>query len=497
MPDLDATTLAAVAATLDESLPDGRHWRILELLDVVGVADALQLQAALTLSRDQFALAMQRMAAAAPGVPPLTFQPRDKVVRPGRRGTPPTIYCLGPTGAALLRRRGHRHAQPCALDAAADISHALAVLDLRLLAQTAGLAVLTEKRLPPGDATPFLRPDNLVTLPGGTVVIFETEQLLTAQHIARAVTSLQHKVRFFQTPADDQPSPHVRVLFNLPPGKDFERTLKVWQQAARVVAQRHGGTLPFQLYAMPLEAFNAAPDWEEPPQSHRWTELTPPLAPTDAAAPLAPPAETRLAPALPKPLRTYTSHESALILQALWLSFQESGSAPHRARQQPDGGLFEVAGIIYAAARGSHLTPLERAAYPHAALYLLRQYLRLEPALYKLLQAEIPRGAQAIRWNSIAIAHRMQVVSGKFLKYHGFGDDNALLVRALSADWALPEPQHFQVRVTLREPEALMLDDGLVPDRALVQVAEAALGWVLTALFAHSEALDLPRAPFW
>lgn len=500
MRDLDSTTVAAVQATLDELLPDQRYVHILELLAVVGCADALQLQSATGLSRDKLALAMQRMSEATPGLPPLFFHPRDKVSQPGKRGAPAKIYCLGETGAAVLRAAGQTEAHPCGLDEDVDITHALATLEVHLLAQSANLPVRTEKRLPAGEVVPYLRPDNLVTLADGTQALFETEQLLTAQHVARAIESLQNKWRFFKPTAGKQVSSMIRVVFNLPNGKDYQRTLKVWQYALRVVTQRYGGKLPFRLLAMPLADFKAAPDWTEPPQAQRWTDLTPaqteqPMLPAEKRSA----ASTQLAPKLPSSLRRYSTHESALVLNALWLAFCEGTAVPttNAKAQQPDPALFEVAGIIYAAAHDKHLTSLERAGFPHAALYLLKQYFRLRPTLFELLKEEIVRGAQAVRWNSIAITHRMQIVCEKFLRYHGFSDSGPLLVRALSADWMANEPQHFKVRVDIREPEILLVGDGVVPNRSMVTAAEAALSWLLTALFTYAEDLDLPRPPFW
>ena len=270
--------------------------------------------------------------------------------------------------------------------------------------------------------------------------------------------------------------------------------------ALRVVTQRYGGKLPFRLLAMPLADFKAAPDWTEPPQAQRWTDLTPTQTePLALPANKKPSSSTQLAPKLPSSLRRYSTHESALVLNALWLAFCEGTTIPttNTKTQQPDPALFEVAGIIYAAAHDKHLTPLERAGFPHAALYLLKQYFRLRPALFELLKKEIYRGAQAVRWNSIAITHRMQIVCEKFLRYHGFSDSGPLLVRALSADWMANEPQHFKVRVDIREPEILLVGDGVVANRSMVTAAEAALSWLLTALFTYAEDLDLPRPPFW
>ena len=63
---LDSTTVKAVQATLEEVFPDGRHWPILELLAVVGCADALQLRQVTDLSRDQLAWTLDKMVR--PGV---------------------------------------------------------------------------------------------------------------------------------------------------------------------------------------------------------------------------------------------------------------------------------------------------------------------------------------------------------------------------------------------------------------------------------------------
>lgn len=519
---LDTTTVAAVQATLDEMFPDGRHWAILELLTTVGCADGLQLQQATGLSRDELALALKKMPEAIPGLPPLFFQPREKIMRPGKRGAPPAVYCLGETGAALLRVHGHPDAHPCRLDEIVDVAHALAVLDVRLLAQRAQLPVLTEKRLPSGKSDSYLRPDNCVTLPDGSAALFEIEQFLTPQHIARATQSLQNKQRFIKSTVGKEISATVRMLFNLAKGKDFERTCRVWEQAARAVAQRCGGTLAFRLLAMPLVDFQTAPDWGEPPQFHRWRDLT--AGQTNDGRPAIgsrPPAglategaaydkqqsvssnkpstltSQPLARKLPAELRRFSGHESSLVLTALWEAFKEELAAHSGAVQRPDSALFEIVGVIYAASHDPSLTPLERAGYPHASLYLLRQYLRLQPALLKVLKQEIQRGAQAVRWNTITITHRMQVVSQKFLRYHGFGPDGLLLVRALSADWNAAEPQHFQVRVDIFDTAVVCEGVDAATAREFTRAAEETLAWVLTALFTYAEDLGLPRAPFW
>jgi len=256
---------------------------------------------------------------------------------------------------------------------------------------------------------------------------------------------------------------------------------------------------------MPLGHFSAAPDWGNPPQAQRWQDLTaapepePSSPAASAPAPNSPPAKpgVQLAEKTPQALRRYTGHESALVLNALWSVFREGAGAHLGAAQRADPALFEIVGVIYAASHDPSLTPLERAGYPRASLYLLRQYLRLHPALLKALKQEILRGAQAVRWNTITITHRMQVVSQKFLRYHGFGDEGLLLVQALSADWNASEPQTFRIQVDVFDTAVVCEGVDAATARGLTQAAEQTLAWVLRALFAYAEDLGLPRAPFW
>ncbi len=498
MVKLDPTLVATVQATLAQVFA-GNGWQgLLETVAVTGVADALQLRAATGLSRDRLATALDKLNQAAPGLPPILSVYAHKVVRPGGRGAPPRVFVLGETGAALLRQLGHAAAHACRLQDPAAIAHALAILDVYLLAQQARLTVAIEARLPAAETIPYILPDALVTLPDGTPAVLEIEQLLTPQHIARAIESVQHKLAFYKSPAGRAVSPVLRTLYNLPAGPDYDRTLKVWRQALRAVQQRNGGTLPFRFLAAPLNAFKAAPDWSEPPTVTYSTDLRAPPSPTPtpSGSSLATP-NSPLASRPPKALRRYTTHESALLLNALWQNFLDVAAEPIGQFPRPDVALFEVAGIIYAASHDRFLSPLERAAYPRASLYLFDQYLRLHAPLRELLSHQIPRGAQVIRWNTIAITHRMQVVCARFLQYHGFSDRGPLLVRATSADYAAQEPQCFQVRVTIQEPELLLLGDGVLPDRQMVRTAEAALAWVLTALFLYAEDLGLPQLPFW
>jgi len=53
----------------------------------------------------------------------------------------------------------------------------------------------------------------------------------------------------------------VRVLWALPRGAGWERSVRVWEKAVAAVAAELGGTLPMRLVALPLDEFLAQPDW--------------------------------------------------------------------------------------------------------------------------------------------------------------------------------------------------------------------------------------------
>lgn len=224
-------------AALEEMFSDGRWLRLLEVLGATGVADGVQLREGTGLTRDQVDWLLRRMGELNGRiVKPLAVRVR----RPGERGRPPEMYGLGEAGAALLRAAGHEGVRPCGLADERAVAHARAVLDVRLAAQAAGLPVWTEREYPPEGAgeenMPTLRPDNVVVLRDGVRAFFEVEQEARLTYLRRIVEGLRRRAAFFRSTGAAGVSPTVRVLFAVGEGKEWERTVEIWEKATALVA---------------------------------------------------------------------------------------------------------------------------------------------------------------------------------------------------------------------------------------------------------------------
>jgi len=508
-PEVALPHVTQLGAALNAAYTDQRWLNALELALPTGVCNTQQLQRALELSRDAVNRLLARFEELAPGQ--LLVRVVETIPRPGQRGQPPALYKLGPAGAALLRTHGYPQAHPCGLDDVTPLAHAAATLDVCLAARAAHLPVRTETLLPYGpEGAQELRPDNLVTLPDGTRALFETEQHATLSLLRRIVAGLRNKVAFFQDAAAGNVSPTVRVLINLARGKEWETTVAVWERAVAIVADSHGGQLPWRLVALPLAEFLAVPDWGEPPDPQRWESLHDPTRSATFAHPALSAAQvptstssTELAPVpaqLPASLLAYTPAEERLILQAFLQHFQEHAAelAYTIERPRPDPAFFATLECLYLASHNPQASPLAQASHPVASLYLLNLYLGLHPQLRAGLNKALTRGAATMRWNPTNILHRMQTVIDLFLRYHGFRVCRTLQAYPNLAPWDGPDSRGYGVTVQLH-PE-LLVEEGsdLIPGRTEVQAAEQALAWVLWALFAYADDLaELKYAPFW
>ncbi len=510
--DRDHVILAQQA--LARSDAEGHWLRLLEAFLPVGLADMNQLQAATGFSRDQVNRLLDKYRQAAGGGQPILTRVEVKVARPwlGTRGA--IIYQLAETGAALLRAAGNEGVRACGLKEAVAIAHAAATLDVRLAALAAGLTVVTEQELT-NVAGQALRPDNLVRAGAGPGMIFELEQTAQSDLLRRIAAGVRRRAEFCAGQIARPVSPVVRVLFALPRNATWERSLCVWEKAVAAVADEQGGTLPFSLLAMPLGEFLAQPDWAEPPSAGRWRDLLNPgllagFAPAPASQATAQAnvgskgAKGALtsSPHQPAPaeLARYSPHESRLILQALWDFFVESAghSAASRELAAPDPEFFSAVSLIYIASHDPEAPLWARAGQPRASWFLLAEYLKMHPLLHKALSAELNREGMTV-WNASTIRFRMQTLAGVFLRYHGFRvDDGApVFVCAESADLGTRTTQPFYFHVAIRAPELLLReDDGVVPTKAEVALAEQALAWVLRTLALDGDRVGLRRPAF-
>ena len=492
MKDTIPDPIQTLQQTLDAQVRD-RAWRkILHTLAVTGVADNQQLLQATGLQRDKMRRTLEKMEAAAGGQP--LFEPySEKSTRAGQRGASTRVYRLAERGAELCQTDGLADARPCRLEDARAVRHALGMLDVHLAAQAAGLEVHTDRRLPYGEEG-HIRPDNLVRLPGGELAIFESEQDARSDFLERIRRSLANKTAFFESDPAPEVSPTVRMLIDLPSGKLWGHTLSIWQHAAAIQRESRGDALPFRLLAMSLGEFLKQPDWSSSPQPPRWVDLTVPRPARATLALVQPGGQIQTSQGMP----AFSTREQCMIVAALLEYLQESGRQNGAGLPQADVEFLYLLRLIYLASHDPFAPALARSSTPYASLFLLDQYLRMNPPLRSLLQEKMHMDARRIHWNQSTALHRMQVVVDAFLEYHGWQSDGPLLAYAYTPDYQARGPRRLSVAVQISDPEILMNGEtAVVPGKQEIQVLEKALAWCLSAVFAHYTHLGFRKAPFW
>jgi hypothetical protein len=483
----DKTTLITMIDLLDEKATAGSWRNLLETLQPTGVADSLQFQETLQIPRDKVRSLIEQIKKCSTGQPAILKATRETTKRAGVRGRAPTIYRLEPSGAGLLRLLGHKDTQPCHLATETEIQHAVLMLDIRLAALKAGLPVTTDRQVSYNDDRK-LRPDNTISLKDSTLLFFETEQGASSSNTRRITSSLTNKLDFFNSKESKIVSPVVRMLVNVAPGKEWERTIKVWKQVAQIVAQ--GKQLPYRLLVMPHTSFLDNPDWEAKPDQERWINLTP--APTPEQK------ETHPINQAPQRLLRQSVQEDRLVLTALWHQFVENGQPVPNATPTPDPVFFETMRLIYSASFDREADMFTKASMPWASLYLLNEYLRMHPALKNQLAKSISRAAQAMRWNTTNILHRVQIVIDRFLGYHGWGNRGGFRANASTYDYTVSDDVGFYIQVRINETELLMHSwQSCPPSKDEAEETQQALEWVLLALFTYADRLNLPTCGFW
>lgn len=486
------TELEILLNRLEKAIPAGEWKKILGVMDIVGIIDNRQLQSATGLGRDKLRRTLEKMETARVGLPPLFLLVTQKLVRPGLSGRAPKVYSLGKSGAALRRSMGYKNARNYAQNDPIAQAHALAVLDIHLTAGQARLKVLTERQLHASKYL-YIRPDCLVSLDEDHLAIFELEQLARPNYLPRITRSLRQKIEFFRQNKDKNISPEIRVLFNLKPGAIYRKTIQRWRGVCELLAKdEKSGTLPFSLLAMPLMDFLANPDWSADPSKTRWTDLTHREKTSSSTLGAALSAKT-----LPSKLKTSTSKQNILILEAFWQEFREQDIQLREKFVFPDPQFLELIQVIYLASHNQRGTAIERAAFPNASLYLLKQYLLMRPGLLNILNDVMAKGGRSVHWNATTILNRIQSIADAFLAYHGFRSTGTLKVYAQTVGWNTKLPKSFMVQVEITTPKLLTPDiENYYPREKDAREAEKALMWVLRALFVHAKKIGLYAPPF-
>ncbi len=454
---MKVTTIKEVWENILKQTPETAQ-PVLETFSATGLAEISQIITHTNLTRDKVNRVLERMVSQN-----LLREFERPIPRPDKRGSPPSVYLLTDTGAKVLHSLGQHKASASGLIDDLPILHRLAMTDFHLTALKAGLTIHTDKTLTFGER--ILRPDHLIPLSNGEMLLFEIEQTASTATLRRVVESLQNKQDFFAS----KPNviPEVRMILQLPRGGKWDVTLKTWVKAMGVVQDKTGEPLNFRLFAIPRIEFLNAPDWEIE-RKLSWREVRPP----QKAAGL----EVEAAPDV---FLNRTSHDDRVVLKALWQDFIENVKPAQDQCPRPDPEFFQIMRLIYSASYDTNLPIIDQAAMPYASLYLLKEYLSMRK-LDDALQRALHRGARDTRWNITTITHKMQAVINTFLSAHGWRSDGLLRVYIKVSDWASINSRVFDVKVMINSAEILMFkDDLVVPSKEEVVEIEHALSWAL------------------
>jgi hypothetical protein len=478
---MDATDITHLQETLEAALPDQIWLRLLETFVPSGVADGLQLRQATGCERDKLRRILEKIDSHIVGFPPVIRMLDHTITRAGTRGRSPNVYLLGESGAALLQANGHPDVRPCELHDDHAIAHALVMLSIHLLAAQAGLNISTDKYLKYGSGR-HLRPDHVVILPDDHRILFEVEQAAERKLIPRILDSLENKQDFFQSEECQSFVPEVRMLVNVPLGREWHRTMKVWAESCNLILQKRTEPLAFRLLAMPLTEFLNIPEWDIQPSS-RWRHISASFLNQDKV-------ESGLSD-LDTISRSIEANRSALndciLLSALAQQFnEEKGSRPSL---KADPHFFDLVQTIYSASYQETQDLLKAVSLPIGSIYLLRRYLEMHPSLLKKLQRTMHHGKGRIHWNTAMVIHRMQQVVNQFVAYHGWTTNGLLRVEAVYGNWSGVGP--FGIKA-----EKVGFWEGGNNYSENWRAIES-LCWVLWALFEYAEDIGLGRPEFW
>mgnify|MGYP001373269787 CR=1 FL=1 len=479
-------SMDSLLESIQRILHDVPWQSILNGFAITGVLDNEQLKDLSGLERGKLSRTLDKLESLRGDLPSIIHPLKQDYRRPGARGRTPSVFALGESGAGLLQRLGQENARACELHDEIAVTHALAMNDLHLTAERAGVSVQTDRTIA-YNADQVLRPDHQISLPGRKTAIFEIEQKAGPETLRRVQASIERKRAFFESRESAAYERTVHVLFQLPRGKVWNKTISTWQQAVNINENQHGKSLNFSLRTMSLPDFLSAPDWHG--RSQRWMALGNPEPQSTGI-------EKNTAQ-VPQHLIQRSPREERLILAALWQDFLENTSKRLDDYPLPDPEFLATMRLIYVASHDQSLPPLVQAGVPHASIYLLGQYLRLR-GIRKQLYRAMNSGRGNLRMNLSMVMHRIQTVVNAFLKLNGWRSYGPLQVNVATSFWEDSGPRTYKIEVRIRDPQILIpADETLMPSRNEVEFTEQALAWVLQALFEYSQELNLGSPEFW
>ena len=465
------TSSDELMSALDVVMPDQRWRAILQLLGVKGIADMTQMKDAIGLTRDKLARGLDRISEFTLDNSPLISRLLKTIKRPSESNRPSAIYTLAEGGAKLLRQLGFPDAHAFGLtndDKA--VAHVLSMVSVHILAERSGVQISTDRILPYAEGN-FLRPDHQITLANGKSFLVEVEQEANSALIERIKESIAHHHQFFTSPASAMYLREVRMLVNVKPGRDFDRTIMFWQTAMLQFENDQHEEINFRIVALPLKTFLDSSEWDEE-LSDRWTEL-------EAEQGSKSPAMAKVAEMISAFRENQPVIKDLVLLSALAERFEETAT---QEVLRPNYDMFELMTVIYDATFGHG----RFSSVPIASIYLLREYLDRHPKFRASLNQAMHFNQGRMVWSQQNILHRMGIVIRRFLSYYGWSGTGIIKVYPRISD---KEPRGFEIFCEIDENSKMTITERVDGERAL--------RWVLGALFEYAQDIGLGRPDFW
>ena len=463
--------------TLDAAFPK-QEWRIILLvLHHTGVADTNQLKAALSMTQNILKRRLELLLVCNHNGQPLISELDRSIKRPAQAHRPAAIYRLEKGGAELLLSLGVENARACALHEDIHILHALCMLTIHLEAmREKDLTIVTDQNLYFAGGERHFRPDHQVSLPNGERCIIEIEQEVKLKLLPRIMESLANRQAFFNSKEGQAYSKTIRMILNIKDGRPFSNTIKVWSEAMRQQEIKSGQELGFTICAIPIQKFLEAPEWGSA-LSRNWKPIVLKESGSEEALKVTPSAARSQRP----------MEQDAALLQALGQRLHKTLANTNSL--EVDMGFISVIEEIYGGSFGEEHRDFDSfAAPPKVSIGLLKKYLQMKPDLKKELYACMHYYRSGKVWTQINVMHQMGVVIRTFLNYHNWAVSGYLE--------AYPTIDSELRNAYLVKVEFMAFPDSVEYSNRR-QNMEAALTWVLTALFEHGNRIGLKRPEFW
>jgi len=416
---------------------------------------------------------------------PACIVPSGEVFIQGQRGRPQKIYRISDAGKAVLQSaQTGLHIHLPQFHDEADLLHGFAEMEFFCAGFSQNQKLAIEQRLDYGLDGNFIIPD--ILLLQNQRVIFEIEQQARRVHQIRIEEKLTRLFQFFSSGQSRNVSKQVRLIFTTM--VEHARTLEIWQSAI-IRVQAVLGDLPFCLHWIILADFLKRPEWDGF-ESFRLLEVKQPA--TLPATPSSP--NVQLANQDQGSMTEIRDLVSGWSDEFPQLHYNDPILEKHKTRVK---SFFEIMQEIYEASHYQHSPTVKYAVFPKESISLLNRYLYL-PQNKKLL-LRLKRQSQLVQANHERVM-LARIEIGKlcwlFIEHHGLSRGGPLQVRIYPPDFNSDSSDFsFDIRMTnLAEITGKPLFIGST--MVAMKPEEAALAWVLSALYLYPDELGLVEEKF-